>query len=72
MSSKNNNNNQEPKAEGWESISTNSIVQPFGGMHGFMGSYGIKHYEEGAYEEAKQIINEMKKSDYEAMQENKK
>jgi hypothetical protein len=71
MSSKNN-NNQQPKPEGWESISTYLIVQPYGGMHGFMNSYGIRHYEEGGYEEARQIINEMKKSDYEAMQENKK
>lgn len=44
--------------------STYSIVEPYGGMHGFMSSYGIKHTQEG-YEEAKEIINAFKQADVE-------
>ena len=70
--SSNNKSNKPSKDEGWKSISTYSITKGFGGMHGFMQSYGIRHYEEGAYEEAMEIINEMKKNDYHARKESNK
>ena len=58
--------NQE-QDEGWKNISTGSITKGFGGMHGFMRSYGIKPYDADAYEEANQIIGAMKQADWEGM-----
>jgi hypothetical protein len=61
-----NNNNKSSSSSSNIPPSTNSIVKPFGGMHGFMNSYGIKQTQEG-YEEAKEIINAFKQAD---MQQN--
>lgn len=69
MSSKNNTNEQASNGsnKGWESISTSSITSSFGGMHGFMGSYGLKPTPDG-YDEAREIINAFKQADYEEQQ----
>ena len=43
-------------------------MKPFGGMHNFMVSYGLRPWENDSYEEAHAIIDEMKKADWEEIQ----
>ena len=69
QNSANNASNDSP--QGWESISNSSITKPFGGMHNFMNSYGLKPTNTDNYDQAHEIINEMKKADWKESQEQK-
>ena len=45
--------------QGNKNVSTYSVTKPYGGMHGFMRSYGVKP---GEYGEAMEIINVLKEN----------
>ena len=49
----------------WVEPSRNSVVEPFGGMHNFLASYGLKPTPDG-YEDGKVIIDAMIAQDREA------
>lgn len=56
----------------WVPPSDYQYCKPFGGMHGFMRSYGLKHWEPGAYDEAKAIIAAFREDDRLEWEENNK
>lgn len=64
------NNQNHSNKEGWKSISNYSITKPWGGMKPFMESYGLKIYNDEDIQEAKLIINEFKKIDWEEKNNN--
>ena len=53
--------NDQKDASNSKEVSDYSITKPYGGMKGFMESYGLKIWNDDDVQEAKQIINEMKK-----------
>ena len=50
--------------EEWRKISNNSVTKSWGGMTNFMHSYGLKPYNPEDYDQAHQIIDAMKESDW--------
>jgi len=45
-----------------EPISDYKFLKPWGGRHGFMISYGIKPYDDNAYEDSRKIIDAMREA----------
>ena len=40
-----------------------AYTKPYGGMKGFMESYGLKMWDDGDYKQAKSLLDEFRKDD---------